>query len=144
MSDSFVTPWTTAHQTLLSVGLSWQEYWSGLPFFPPDCVWGGMGMWGVCVCCHFILQSVCLCVSVCVSVCVSPERSLGQARSRRLVWGLKGPCAHRQTDEKEASSGSYPISTRSGLHTPARVLPLAFTTRHSCAVHNLPNSTQQH
>ena len=32
----FVTPWTIAHQALLSMGLSRQEYWSGLPFPPPD------------------------------------------------------------------------------------------------------------
>ena len=31
MSDSFVTPWTVVHQALLSMGFSWQEYWSGLP-----------------------------------------------------------------------------------------------------------------
>ena len=28
----FVTPWTVAHQAPLSMGFSWQEYWSGLPF----------------------------------------------------------------------------------------------------------------
>ena len=27
----FVTPWTVAHQALLSVRFSRQEYWSGLP-----------------------------------------------------------------------------------------------------------------
>ena len=27
----FVTPWTVACQVSLSMGLSWQEYWSGLP-----------------------------------------------------------------------------------------------------------------
>ena len=33
----FVTPWTVAHQTSLSIGFSRQEYWSGLPFsFPRD------------------------------------------------------------------------------------------------------------
>ena len=31
----FVTPWTVAHQTPLSMGLSRPEYWSGLPFPPP-------------------------------------------------------------------------------------------------------------
>ena len=31
----FVTPWTVAHQALLSMGFSRQEYWSGLPFLPP-------------------------------------------------------------------------------------------------------------
>ena len=29
------TPWTAAHQAPLSMGLSRQEYWSGLPFPPP-------------------------------------------------------------------------------------------------------------
>ena len=29
-----VTPWTIAHQALLSMGLFEQEYWSGLPFLP--------------------------------------------------------------------------------------------------------------
>ena len=29
------TPWTVAHQALLSVGFSRQEYWSGLPFPSP-------------------------------------------------------------------------------------------------------------
>ena len=31
----FTTPWTVAHQALLSMGFSRQEYWSGLPFPPP-------------------------------------------------------------------------------------------------------------
>ena len=31
----FETPWTVAHQALLSIGLSRQEYWSGLPFPSP-------------------------------------------------------------------------------------------------------------
>ena len=31
----FVTPWTVARQTPLSMGLSRQEYWSGLPFPSP-------------------------------------------------------------------------------------------------------------
>ena len=31
----FATSWTVAHQALLSVGFSKQEYWSGLPFPPP-------------------------------------------------------------------------------------------------------------
>jgi len=35
MSDSFVTPWTAAHQTPLSMGFPKQEYWSGLPFPSP-------------------------------------------------------------------------------------------------------------
>ena len=28
----FLTPWTVACQAPLSMGFSWQEYWSGLPF----------------------------------------------------------------------------------------------------------------
>ena len=31
----FATLWTVAHQTPLTMGLSQQEYWSGLPFPPP-------------------------------------------------------------------------------------------------------------
>ena len=31
----FATPWTVAHQTLLSMGFSRQEYWSGSPFPSP-------------------------------------------------------------------------------------------------------------
>ena len=30
-----VTPWTVAHQVLLSTGFPRQEYWNGLPFPPP-------------------------------------------------------------------------------------------------------------
>ena len=35
MPDSFATPWTVAHQAPLSMGLSREEYWSGLPCPPP-------------------------------------------------------------------------------------------------------------
>jgi len=35
MSDSFVTPWTVAHQAVSSMGFSRQEYWSGMPFPSP-------------------------------------------------------------------------------------------------------------
>ena len=35
VSNSFVTPWTVAHQARLSMGFSRQEYWSGLPFPSP-------------------------------------------------------------------------------------------------------------
>ena len=31
----FVILWTAAHQAPLSMGFSWQEYWSGLPCPPP-------------------------------------------------------------------------------------------------------------
>ena len=31
----FAMPRTVAHQALLSMGFSWQEYWSGLPCPPP-------------------------------------------------------------------------------------------------------------
>ena len=33
--DSFTTSWTVARQAPLSVGFSWQDYWSGLPFLSP-------------------------------------------------------------------------------------------------------------
>ena len=29
------TPWTAARQAPLSMGFSWQKYWSGLPFLSP-------------------------------------------------------------------------------------------------------------
>ena len=32
----FATPWTVDHQAPLSGGFSRQEYWSGLPFLPPE------------------------------------------------------------------------------------------------------------
>ena len=35
VSDSFVTPWTVAHQTPLSMGFPRQEYWRGFSFPPP-------------------------------------------------------------------------------------------------------------
>ena len=35
MSDTFGTLWTVALQAPLPMGLSWQEYWSGLLFSPP-------------------------------------------------------------------------------------------------------------
>ena len=31
----FVTPWTIAHQVPPFMKISWQEYWSGLPFPSP-------------------------------------------------------------------------------------------------------------
>ena len=36
ISDSFVTLWTLANQAPLSMGLSRQEYWIGLPFPSPE------------------------------------------------------------------------------------------------------------
>ena len=35
LCDSFVTPWTVAHRTPLSMKFSRQEYWNGLPFPSP-------------------------------------------------------------------------------------------------------------
>ena len=29
-------PWSVAYQAPLSIGFPWQEYWSGLPFAPPE------------------------------------------------------------------------------------------------------------
>ena len=31
-----MTPWTVTHQATLSMEFSRQEYWSGLPFSPPE------------------------------------------------------------------------------------------------------------
>ena len=31
----FATPWMVAYEASLSMGFSWQEYWSGLPFPSP-------------------------------------------------------------------------------------------------------------
>ena len=31
-----MTPWTVARQASLAMGLPRQEYWSGLPFLPPE------------------------------------------------------------------------------------------------------------
>ena len=36
VSDSLRPPWTIAHQAPLSMGVSRQEYWSWVPFPPPD------------------------------------------------------------------------------------------------------------
>ena len=38
VSDSFVTPWTVAHQVPSSKGFTGQEYWSGLPFLSPGVI----------------------------------------------------------------------------------------------------------
>ena len=35
-----MTPWTVAHQSPLSLALTRQEYWSGLPFPSPGCLPG--------------------------------------------------------------------------------------------------------
>ena len=35
LTGLFATPWTVACQAPLSIGLLWQEYWSGLPFPSP-------------------------------------------------------------------------------------------------------------
>ena len=37
----FVTPWTAAHQALLSMGFSRQQYWSGVPSPSPKDKMGG-------------------------------------------------------------------------------------------------------
>ena len=46
----FATPWTVACQSLLSMGFSRQEYWSGLQFLPPgDLPWPRYGTWISCI-----------------------------------------------------------------------------------------------
>ena len=56
VTSSFATLWTVAHQTLLSVGFSRQEYLSGLPYhplwdFPGNSIWVG---------CHNFLYGILL------------------------------------------------------------------------------------
>ena len=47
MSDSFVTPWTIAHQAPLSMGFPRQEYGSRLPFPSPSMIFFGATLaWG--------------------------------------------------------------------------------------------------
>jgi len=36
MSDSLADLWTVVHQAPLSMGFCHQEYWSGLPYPPPE------------------------------------------------------------------------------------------------------------
>ena len=36
VSDSFVIPWTVAHQAPLFMGFPRQEYWNGLPLPSPE------------------------------------------------------------------------------------------------------------
>ena len=36
VTQSCLSPWTVAHQAPLSMGFSRQEYWSELPFPPPE------------------------------------------------------------------------------------------------------------
>ena len=43
MFDSFVTPWTVAHQALLSIGFSRQEHWSGM-LFPSHGIFPALGV----------------------------------------------------------------------------------------------------
>ena len=48
----FAAPWTIACQAPLSVGLSRQEYWSGLPCLPPgDLPDPGSNLGLLCLCC---------------------------------------------------------------------------------------------
>ena len=57
MSDSFVTSWTVACQTPLSIGFPRQEYWSGLPFLTQ----------GLKRLCPFTQQTGTECLASCVS-----------------------------------------------------------------------------
>ena len=80
----FVIPWTVACQAPLSMGFSWQEYWSGLPFPPPGSlpVPGGSNPYLLCLL-HWQADSlplshlgspnciyVCVRARACVCVCV--------------------------------------------------------------------------
>ena len=74
MSNSFVTPWTVAHQAPLSMGFFRQEYWNGLPC-PPSWDLPPIQRLNLCLLpwqadslplSH--LGSPCMCVCVCVCV----------------------------------------------------------------------------
>ena len=77
----FAIPWTIAHQVPLSMELSRQEYWSGLPFPSPgglpdpgrwtwvSCIEGGFFTgWATREAYIYIFQSICVCVCVCVCI----------------------------------------------------------------------------
>ena len=94
VSDSFVSPWTVTPQTPVSLGVSRQECWSGLPFPPPGDLpnsgtepvsllsslaagfFTSSTTWCVCVGvwykCIYVYLCVCECVyvGVCVYVCL--------------------------------------------------------------------------
>ena len=56
---TLVTPWTVACQALLSVGFSWKEYWSGLPFlFPEHLPQPGIELWSPALQASLIAQLV--------------------------------------------------------------------------------------
>ena len=58
----FVTPWTVAYQAPLSMGVSRQDYWSGLPFPSPN-----------------------ICTQLCPTLC-SPVESTLQGSSARVIF----------------------------------------------------------
>ena len=91
VSDSFVSPWTVTPQTPVSLGVSRQECWSGLPFPPPGDLpnsgtepvsllssalaagfFTSSTTWCVCVGVWYkcIYVYLCVCECVCVGVCV--------------------------------------------------------------------------
>ena len=88
----FATPWTVARQAPLSMGLSWQEYWSGLPFPPPF---------------DLLLLLLLLLLSRFsrVRLCVTPETAAHQASpslgfSRQEHWsGLPFPSPMHESEE---------------------------------------------
>ena len=45
----FVTPWTVAHHTPLSMGFPSQEYWSGFPFPSPVGMWSTRENFDYCI-----------------------------------------------------------------------------------------------
>ena len=110
----FATLWTVAFQSPLSMGFSWQEYWSGLPFPPP---WdhpntgteatspaSSTGRWilyqwvtgevqSCCMCCAVLCLVAQLCPILCTAktaACQGPL-SMGILQPRILEWFAISP-----------------------------------------------------
>ena len=72
----FVTPWTVAHQTPLSMGFCRQEYWSGLSWPPP----GDLPNLGI--------EPVCPIAGRFFTIWTTREASLGTMRTCVIGWVL--------------------------------------------------------
>ena len=97
---TFVTPWTVACQAPLSIGFSWQEYWSGLPCPPP----GGLPTQGSNPCllgllhCRWVLYHW---ATKCTPKLLEENFSFSAPLSYEFVMSLK--CKHRpQSIETES------------------------------------------
>ena len=86
----FVTPWTVACQTLLSMEFSWQSYWSDLPFPPPGDGSSWLRNWTHVsyVSCYFkILFSILMIFKLIADVRYWMLGAGALGRPRGMVWG---------------------------------------------------------